>query len=93
MKIKIIGFIIGVLLIVITFLPATANIIKQTKQDIKNKSLQGISGIYFYQVDYLWAQGTYTNSNTGLIEVNIEELSAATGFTSGYINVFTNVGW
>lgn len=93
MKIKIIAILIGILLIGITFLPATGGIKKKINQDIYNKILQSISGISFYQVDYKWTKATYDNSNTGLIVVDIDELNAVTGLNSGYINVYNLEGW
>lgn len=93
MKIKITCFIIGMLLIGITVLPASGYINKKVNQNINQISLQSISGISFYQVDYLWTKSMYTNSNTGQIVVNIDELELETGLQSGYVNVYTSEGW
>jgi len=93
MKRKIVGLFVMMLWFGITVLPATGDINMIIKQDINNTSLLSISGINFYQVDYQWTYSTYINSDTGLIVVNIDELNAATGLESGYVNVYTSQGW
>ena len=85
MKRKIIGFVIVTLSIGMTILPVTA--------ELKNTSLQITSGLYFYQVDYQWTNTKYTNSNTGLLVVHIDELTTGTGLSLGYINGYTTKGW
>lgn len=85
MRKKVLGVLVAMLLIAIIVLPVTG--------DSNNAGLQSIPGVYFYQVDYLWTYSTYINSDTGLIVVDIDELNAATGLESGYVNVYTSEGW
>ncbi len=52
-----------------------------------------ISGITFYQVDYVFHNGRFLNSDTGKILIDIPTLSQTTHLEKGYVNVFTSSGW
>ena len=91
MKKKLVGILICMLLLA-TVLPATGLKIQVNKEKNTTNLLQP-AGIIFYQLDYEWTKTTYLNSNTGQIVVNIDDLRAATGLSSGYVNVYTSQGW
>ena len=88
---KFIGILICMLLLA-TVLPATGLKIQVNKEKNATDLIQP-AGITFYQVDYEWTKTTYLNSNTGQIVANIDDLGAATGLSSGYVNVYTSEGW
>ncbi|HVZ94827.1 MAG TPA: hypothetical protein VG797_09990 [Phycisphaerales bacterium] len=51
-------------------------------------------GVSFKQVDFTFAGGgAAANTPYGLVVVDYAQLQAATGITSGYLNVVTSTGW
>lgn len=50
-------------------------------------------GVSFYQVDYTFKQDTTLNSGTGQVDIDISAFQAATGYSTGYLNVTTPLGW
>jgi len=50
-------------------------------------------GVSLNQVNFTWVGATWLNSDTGQVDVNIAILRASTGMSSGFINIFTSLGW
>jgi hypothetical protein len=50
-------------------------------------------GVVFEQVDFLFPAVELPNSDWGRISADADTLSASTGISRGYLNVYTNAGW
>lgn len=50
-------------------------------------------GVAFAQVDFTYPGATQTDSQYGVVDVNVPALVAATGISTGYLNVVTSTGW
>ena len=50
-------------------------------------------GVEFAQVDFLFDEATVPDSNWGQVSADPGALLAATGIDTGYLNVYTDIGW
>jgi len=50
-------------------------------------------GVEFAQVDFLFDEATVPDSNWGQVSADPGALLAATGIGTGYLNVYTDIGW
>jgi len=52
-----------------------------------------IEGIAFYQVDYDHPVDPLKDSDTGIVELDVDALKKATGLKYGFVNGYTSAGW
>jgi len=50
-------------------------------------------GVSFSQIDFTWEYATQYNSQYGEMDVDFDTLSSHAGFSTGYLNVYSDEGW
>lgn len=86
MKNKIICFLVCLIMVLAIF----AIIPPVSASDLPGAAIPGIT---FYQIDFVFDNAKYINSDTGKIEIDIPTLKTATRLDAGFINGYTAQGW
>ena len=87
------GKIISIIVCSLMLFSAVFVLINAQDVNRSDDSRDKIPGIAFYQVDYDHPVDPLKDSDTGIMELDIDALKKATGLKYGFVNGYTGAGW